>query len=104
MCKVTTTLTSSMSNKMDTLWMRTYGAIVLQWDSPILEALRHYYIQAAVDLYQSSSDTFPWSRYEDSGICMALIHLHGSGIKNPPISMIRCCIAVTHQQLAAQRW
>lgn len=57
-------------------WLATYGALILGWDTPILEALSAWWRWATriVHTAKTQPATFPWSQYQDPMWVHLFIH------------------------------
>lgn len=69
---------------IDVRYLTHYAAIALGLDQPVLEALHHYYywsqVQAIVDQYQASPDTFPWEQHQDPNILLEIVRVNGRAL------------------------
>lgn len=72
-----------------TEWLTHYCVLVLEWDSPIIEALALYWkwVKDAPNVYKRDPVSFPWEQYQDPVPLMRVAHFHPECLQWIPYTM-----------------
>lgn len=96
-------------------WFTHYATLMLELDSPIVEALTqvHYWawVDTAVELYRKSHPTpsrawlgdskFPWREYDDPVILDAIVRIDGLAIRHISKQTFALCLAAVRNTATA---